>query len=79
LNPEKGSKNWLEEQPERIGVLIEERKYSEAVNLILEVRSSHLGNADYVTIIEIDNIYNILIEKLTINISVRKLNFFLKY
>jgi hypothetical protein len=70
LNPKKGSKNWLEEQPEKIKVLIEERKYEEAVKLILEIRECDLGNADYENKLEIDNVYNFLIEKLTINISV---------
>lgn len=74
LNPKKGSKNWLEEQPEKIKVLMEERKYEEAVNLILEIRGCNLENADYDSKLEIDNVYNFIVEKLTINISVKLIN-----
>ena len=70
LNPKLGSKNWLEEQPEKIRVLIEERKYDEAVHLLTTIRTSDLSNADYDTKLEIDSVYNFMIEKLTVNISV---------
>lgn len=70
LNPQKGSKNWLEEQPEKIRVLIEEKKYHEAVNLIQEIRKCDLEVVNYETKVEIDQVYNFMIEKLTINISV---------
>lgn len=70
LNPPKGSKNWLQEQPEKIRVLIEEKKYHEAVNLIKEIRNCDLEVVNYETKIEIDQVYNYMIEKLTVNISV---------
>jgi len=70
LNPPKGSKNWLQEQPEKIRVLIEEKKYHEAVNLIKEIRSCDLEVINYETKMEIDQVYNFMIEKLTVNISV---------
>jgi len=70
LNPPKGSKNWLQEQPEKIRVLIEEKKYHEAVNLIKEIRNCDLEVVNYETKMEIDQVYNYMIEKLTVNISV---------
>jgi len=70
LNPTKGSKNWLQEQPEKIRVLIEEKKYHEAVNLIKEIRMCDLEIINYETKMEIDEVYNFMIEKLTVNISV---------
>ena len=72
LNPKKGSKNWLEEQPEKIRVLIEEKKYQEAVLLIKEIRNCELELVNYETKMEIDKVYNFMIEKLTVNISVKK-------
>lgn len=75
LNPPKGSKNWLQEQPEKIRVLIEEKKYHEAVFLIKEIRMYDLDVINYETKMEIDHVYNFMIEKLTVNISVNKFYF----
>ena len=72
LNPQKGSKKWLEEQAEKIRVLINEKKYPESLNLIKEIRNYDLENIDYDMKNEIDNVYNYLIEKLTISVSVNK-------
>jgi hypothetical protein len=70
LNPEKGTKRWLEEQPEKLRVLIDEKKFNEAVLLVKEIRVCDIERVDYDIKIEIDNVYNYLIEKLTISISV---------
>jgi hypothetical protein len=76
LNPPKGSKNWLQEQPEKIRVLIEEKKFHEAVFLIKEIRMFDLDVINYETKMEIDQVYNFMIEKLTVNISVKNFIFF---
>jgi len=47
LNPEKKSKRWLEEQPEKLRVLIDQKKFSESVELIKEIRSCDLDKIDY--------------------------------
>jgi hypothetical protein len=70
LNPKKGTKRWLEEQPERLRVMIDEKKYKECVNLIDDIRDCNLEIVDYDVKLEIDQVYNYLIEKLTISISV---------
>ena len=69
LNPSKGKKKWLEEQPERMRVLIDEKKFDDAVNLVKEIRESDLGSIDFETRILMDDTYNYLIEKLTLNIG----------
>ena len=69
LNPSKGKKKWLEEQPEKMRVLIDEKKFDEAVNLVKEIRQSDLGSIDFQTRISMDDTYNYLIEKLTLNIG----------
>ena len=69
LNPSKGKKKWLEEQPEKMRVLIDEKKFDEAVNLVKEIRESDLGSIDFQTRISMDDTYNYLIEKLTLNIG----------
>jgi hypothetical protein len=71
LNPEKGTKRWLEEQPEKLRVLIDEKKFNEAVQLVKEIRICEVERVDYDIKIELDNVYNYLIEKLTISISVK--------
>ena len=70
LNPQKGSKKWLEEQAEKIRVLINEKKYPESLKLIKEIRGYELENIDYDMKNEIDNVYNYLIEKLTVSVGV---------
>lgn len=70
LNPQKGSKKWLEEQAEKIRVLINEKKYPESLKLIKEIRNYELENIDYDMKNEIDNVYNFLIEKLTVSVGV---------
>lgn len=70
LNPKKGTKRWLEEQPERLRVLIDEKKYEECKNLIKEIRYSELDLIDYETKLELDQVYNYFIEKLTVSIAV---------
>ena len=70
LNPDKGSKRWIEEQPEKLRVLIDEKKFLECINLIKDIRSCNLEKVDYDVKIELDQVYNYLIEKLTICISV---------
>ena len=70
LNPQKGSKKWLEEQAEKIRVLINEKKYPETLKLIKEIRNFDLENIDYEMKNEIDLVYNYLIEKLTVSVSV---------
>jgi hypothetical protein len=69
LNPKKGTKRWLEEQPEKLRVLIDEKKFVECVRLVKEIRECELELIDYETKLEIDNVYNYLIEKLTVSIS----------
>ncbi len=69
LNPSKGKKKWLEEQPEKMRVLIDEKKFDEAVNLVKEIKESDLGSIDFQTRILMDDTYNYLIEKLTLNIG----------
>ena len=69
LNPKKGTKRWLEEQPEKLRVLIDEKKFSECVNLVKEICNCELELVDYETKLELDNVYNYLIEKLTVGIS----------
>lgn len=73
LNPEKGTKRWIEEQPERLRVLIDEKKFVECINLVKEIRLCDIEKVDYDVKIDIDNVYNYLIEKLTISISVNNL------
>ena len=50
-------------------VLIDEKKFDEAVNLVKEIRQSDLGSIDFQTRISMDDTYNYLIEKLTLNIG----------
>jgi len=69
LNPKNGTKRWLEEQPEKLRVLIDEKKFTDCVKLMKEIRISQLDIIDYETKIELDNVYNYLIEKLTVSIS----------
>lgn len=69
LNPKKGTKRWLEEQPEKLRVLIDEKKFVDCVKLVKEIRECELELIDYETKLEIDNVYNYLIEKLTVSIS----------
>lgn len=69
LNPKKGTKRWLEEQPERLRVLIDEKKFLECVRLVNEIRESELDLVDFETKLDLDNVYNYLIEKLTVSIS----------
>jgi hypothetical protein len=69
LNPQKGTKRWLEEQPEKLRVLIDEKNFNECVKLVKEIRDCELELVDYDTKLEIDNVYNYLIEKLTVSIS----------
>lgn len=70
LNPEKGTKRWIEEQPEKLRVLIDEKKFADCINLVKEIRACDIEKVDYDIKIDIDNVYNYLIEKLTISISV---------
>lgn len=69
LNPKPGDKKWLEEQPEKLRVLINDKKYDECIKLIQQIRKVNLYNVDYDIKIEIDNAYNYLIEKLTLSIG----------
>jgi hypothetical protein len=71
LNPERGTKRWLEEQPEKLRVLIDEKKFNDAVVLLKEIRLCEVERVDYDIKTELDDVYNYLIEKLTISISVR--------
>ncbi len=70
LNPEKGTKRWIEEQPEKLRVLIDEKKFNECINLVRDIRGCDFEKVDYDVKIEVDNVYNYLIEKLTICVSV---------
>lgn len=70
LNPKKGSKRWLEEQPEKMKVLIDEKKFGDCVALMKEIRKSDLDIVDYDVKLELDQVYNYLIERLTISIGV---------
>ena len=76
LNPQKGSKKWLEEQAEKIRVLINEKKYPESLKLIKEIRNFELENIDYELKNELDLVYNYLIEKLTVSVNV--IHYFIK-
>ena len=69
LNPKPGDKKWLEEQPEKLRVLINDKKYDECIKLIQQIRKVNLYNVDYDTKIELDNAYNYLVEKLTLSIG----------
>lgn len=69
LNPQKGTKRWLEEQPEKLRVLIDEKKFNECVKLVMEIRECELELIDYEIKLELENVYNYLIEKLTVSIN----------
>ena len=60
-------------------VLIDEKKFDEAVNLVKEIRQSDLGSIDFQTRISMDDTYNYLIEKLTLNIGRSSSSTELKY
>lgn len=70
LNPEKGTRRWIEEQSEKLKVLIDEKNFKKAVSLVLDIRVSQLSDIDYDIKLELDSVYSYLIEKLTISISV---------
>lgn len=69
LNPKKGDRKWIEEQSERLRVLIDEKKFDECVKLVNDIRACDLGVVEYQTRIDIDDTYNYLIEKLTLAIG----------
>ena len=59
----------LVEIMQKMRVLIDEKKFDEAVNLVKEIKESDLGSIDFQTRILMDDTYNYLIEKLTLNIG----------
>ncbi len=65
LTPKKGSKNWIKEQSEIIYNMIHENKINEAAALIREIKNFDFSNINYETKIEIDKVFNYLIDHLS--------------
>lgn len=76
LKPKKGSKNWLKEQSEIIYNLIHENKITEAAALIREIKNFNFSSINYETKLEIDKVFNYLIEHLNNTLIV---NLYFKY
>lgn len=69
LNPKPKSKRWLEEIPEKLKVLVDEKNFKEVIQIIKDIRDSDLTIINYDDKLKLDDCYNYLVEKLTICVN----------
>lgn len=69
LNPQKGTKRWLQEIPEMLKVYVDEKSYERAVEVVIQIRESDITQLDYNEKLKIDASYNYFIENLTLSMT----------
>lgn len=83
LNPKIGSTNWIKEQAENIGNLIDEKKFRMVADKMQYIRDivEEIDESNYDSRSRIDEVYNKMLEKLCsmFNVNFYLLRFFLIY
>ena len=69
LSPKQGDKKWIEEQSEKLRVMIDEKKFDDCVKVINDIRNCDLSIVDYDTRLAIDDVYSYFVEKITLAIG----------